>query len=302
VGLDRFDALQAIRKLWQHHSSQPHLETQQDMLALVDKFSAYHCSDVRDHVFALYSTASEMQPVERKPSDYRYPPGRDPPFYEPHDPIYMDIDYSVDVQHTYHEFASACIKSGRGAIVLEAAALRQDRHLPEEWRSWVPDWRIPRGQRLEPGMDLHTSDCELVSPDILRLYSRTFRLAATVVTKTVLGNENSDDSMLSYLSKLTGVYPWRQLEPLLNVLLRPCDAWNVDLSSRLKKYLSNPQTSSAVSAEELQVVAKSIKLSMSDTCFFIAKLNDLQTYLGFGNVRLQVGDELVVMNTPAHMI
>jgi hypothetical protein len=76
VGPDRLDALQTIAKLWRHHSVMADTltdsEKPQGLLALVDRFSAYHCSDARDHLFALYSLAPDIEPMERKGSESHY--------------------------------------------------------------------------------------------------------------------------------------------------------------------------------------------------------------------------------------
>jgi hypothetical protein len=57
-------------------------------------------------------------------------------------PIFMDIDYSLDVQQTYQTFASAFAAAGRLAAILNAVLARQHSPTPSNWPSWVPDWRL----------------------------------------------------------------------------------------------------------------------------------------------------------------
>jgi hypothetical protein len=313
VGLDRLDALQAIAKLWRHHSvradtptgpysgtyrefSLANFEQPLTILALVDRFSAYHCSDARDHIFALYSLAPDIQPAEREQ-------------VESHDKrrqaIYMDINYSADVQQIYHSFALACIKNGSASIVLEAAASRQNSLLPEGWRSWVPDWRTQRSPAA--ALYHHNFDaisCKLVSPDVLRLSTSHFRCKghsgacpATVVTTAVIGDAASFDTLLAFLTDLIQCCPNGILEPLLWKVLDKSDAYGFDISP-LREYCSDTQTPPAGWAEQKKRFVQTFLHSMDDQCLFVATalshLSELETHVGFGNVNMQSGDKLVV--------
>jgi hypothetical protein len=301
VGLDRLDALQAIAKLWRHHSVMADTSTDseqpQGILALVDRFSAYHCSDARDHIFAVYSLAPNIQPAEREESESRYKRSQ---------AVYMDIDYSVDVQQTYYSFALACTKNGSARVILEAALSRRNSPLPEGWRSWVPDWRSPRS----PSTALHHCDfdainCKLVSPDVLRLSTRHMRCGrhsgacpATVVTTAVIGDETSFDSLLSFLTNLIRSCPKRFLEPLLRKLLGEPNVYASHVTP-LKTHFSATQTPSAASAEQRMRFVQTMVESTEDRCLFVAtapsRFNELETYVGFGNAKMQIGDQLAIV-------
>jgi len=131
-------AISKIQKLWSYHSllgrsmqSMPDTKVAQ----LVEDFAMFRCTDPRDRIFAVYSMASHIRPtnhVEQKVLGI----------------VYMNIDYSLDVRQTYEAFALATIKSHRPTSIMNALLARQHSLRPEDWPSWVPDWRvIPQGLR-----------------------------------------------------------------------------------------------------------------------------------------------------------
>jgi hypothetical protein len=128
----RVEAIVEIRRLWNCHSlfgprpsdagsrgvplavieRNGRTETT-DIIGLVEKFRLYGCTDPRDRLFALFSMATNIRPVEHSTqtdqlseiNDYIPARGR---FI-----ISMNIDYSLDIRGTYETFALTCWKQKR---------------------------------------------------------------------------------------------------------------------------------------------------------------------------------------------
>jgi hypothetical protein len=107
--------------------------------------SSYGCADDRDRIFALYNMASDIEPMSNSTPirdedtdissiisnmcmPYKGPPK-----------IYMDVDYSLTTQQTYHAFAIACIAKRKDSSLLNAVLSRQHSHSSSDLSSWVPD-------------------------------------------------------------------------------------------------------------------------------------------------------------------
>ncbi|KAI8940602.1 hypothetical protein NX059_001875 [Plenodomus lindquistii] len=91
-----------------------------NMVAIMEQFHAYKCTDDRDRIHALLGMADE-------------------------DTLsVVHYDYAQDVQETYKMFAMQCISAGLFGDILEAIFQRQ--HMPSHpgWPSFAPDWRIQR--------------------------------------------------------------------------------------------------------------------------------------------------------------
>jgi hypothetical protein len=144
ISSKRITALLSIARLWRYQCTvddprKPQLAKPENFLDILSSFSSYDCSDARDRIYALYSMTTDIAPTERT-----YKVG-------PWPRIHLNIDYSLDVEQTYHMFAMACIRSGRFSEVLNAVLARQSSPDAETWISWVPDWRnLPMALDFSP--------------------------------------------------------------------------------------------------------------------------------------------------------
>lgn len=142
-----------MTQLWETHS----LIQQQDlfgrprhnesMLELINNFYSHRCTDDRDRIFALSSMTAD---IRRRADGPTLHTGSESSYDLPTDdtrpvPVYLDVDYALDVRQTYQKFAAACIASDRGAQILYEVFRRpSSTHSHQEnWPSWVPDWRLP---------------------------------------------------------------------------------------------------------------------------------------------------------------
>ncbi|KAF2823949.1 hypothetical protein CC86DRAFT_62209 [Ophiobolus disseminans] len=78
----------------------------------------------------------------------------------------MDVDYSSNVQQTYQNFARACVLSGGGVAIIEAALQRKHSRCSDGWSSWVPDWRI---SPTKTSMPFEAMECTLAEANTLRV-------------------------------------------------------------------------------------------------------------------------------------
>jgi hypothetical protein len=113
------------------------------ILNLLWEFQDYDCTDDRDRIYALVSMARDILPA-------------DDLFLTNY--IHLKVDYSSDVRRIYETFALACMKaektarqmfSGPGPRIssdntddlLNHTLARQLSRTPDDWPSWIPDWR-----------------------------------------------------------------------------------------------------------------------------------------------------------------
>ena len=170
--LVRIRGISEIEKLWSHYSRFQTLFEYDDeitradevteitdVVALVEKFALYGCTDPRDRIFALFSMATNVRPARCDlQEDHDSQQGDSPRTnddsqtehaeHEQSDKIYMNIDYALSVDETYEAFALARLNADKeGAqLIWEAVFSRQYSPRPITWPSWVPDWRIPPRQ------------------------------------------------------------------------------------------------------------------------------------------------------------
>ena len=209
----RIAAIFRIQELWSYYSlsgltmqHRPNIEIAQ----LVHDFALYECTDPRDRIFAVYSMASDIGPMQFADEEDEEHFGN----------TYMDIDYSLDLRQTYEAFALATIKSGRPTSIVNALFARQHSPRPDDWPSWVPDWRIlPEGPKCETlsSHAVRKGDHDYVPPHICALELRrpcgpglTVKAVYSATTRKALKDRDvSHDTLLSVLFKL---FTWRSNE------------------------------------------------------------------------------------------
>jgi hypothetical protein len=211
-------AIATIKNLWNTHSlfSEPYDYEDKPIRIwdLVETFGVYGCTDPRDRIFAVYSMATDIQPRERWPSQEFPQTGDDSSVSG--DPVYMDIDYSLDPMETYKTFTRAAVRANgsNGNRILRALLCRQYSPRPVSWPSWVPNWQVvPQTRALVPtrpsvlvGFELHPTKA-----DIVRMYVPKDRHPIvewnnddyTIISRT---SRRANDCGSPFLSQLLQLY------------------------------------------------------------------------------------------------
>ncbi|CAN9411980.1 unnamed protein product [Alternaria alternata] len=138
-----WSAIDLMKKLWNIHSLSYHLSDERGvptkMIDLIDGFGSHRCADPRDRIYAVYSMATNVLPIEHSSRNSR--------ILKKTTKIRMNIDYTLDVRKSYKAFALNCWNSlDSEDRMWEAVLSRQHSPRAVHWPSWVPDWRVaPRG-------------------------------------------------------------------------------------------------------------------------------------------------------------
>jgi hypothetical protein len=178
-------AIATIKDLWNTHSlfsgKYNHSDNPIRIWHLVDTFGLYGCTDPRDRIFALYSMATDVRPTQRRLSEKPPQTGDDSSsssgfvLYH-YNPVYMDIDYSLDAMETYKTFTRAVVRANgsNGVPILAALLCRQYSPRPVSWPSWVPDWQVvprrrafvPMGPDIPVDFGLHPTNSGIVRMNV----------------------------------------------------------------------------------------------------------------------------------------
>jgi hypothetical protein len=115
-------AIQDMATLWRQNCTDSsygglELNPRRHILRLISNFKAYECSDPRDRIIALHSISRGLNAG-------------------------VVVDYTLDVQTTYRNFAFACMANEHTDTILKATLAQLSRKAPFTWPSWVPDWRL----------------------------------------------------------------------------------------------------------------------------------------------------------------
>ncbi|KAH3984560.1 hypothetical protein HBI38_072470 [Parastagonospora nodorum] len=245
------ERLEKVAQLWEIHSLKEkrklrHPRPQRKVESILDLMNAFHgygCSDGRDRIFALYNLTSDIQPaVCRETLPMSLTTAEDSAIKK-YPPIYLDVDYTLDVRQTYQQLAVACIASDRGALTLEEAIRRHssDQSL-EDWPSWVPDWRKARkitDHREEYGtwhadVSYWTKDVHVqhISPDFVGVSTCDESPFIFVVEyMTPVFEQGVTNDFASFLSLHLAPMPDSILNVLKWLMLSPFDA------DQIKEYL-----------------------------------------------------------------
>ena len=299
IGHGKLEALLNITKLWRYHSmiaeSQSNNElpdNEESILAIVDKFWSYECTDPRDRIFALYNMTSDIQATQSK---QLVNAGLDPL-----QRIYMDVDYSSDTRQVYQTFATACIASERAIPLLNAVLSRQYLPSSEDWPSWVPDWRKPPSTRH---VALHSDvSCNLVHPDKIAIsLHRTgpFRDEEFLAIETIAMTPDLSGALASLLRKVTEGCPFPLLASILQNLLLDD---KVDDHIFFAHYITGVLNINAPDFPSARVADITVRLhaAMRDQRFFTAiSPTTAVRFMGYGNAALQKGDHIVPLTPKA---
>jgi hypothetical protein len=295
---EKLEALQIMVELWKHHSTpgnDQRLESpkqSEDIWDLITSLRSYKCTDPVDRIFALYSMTSNIQPLACLPTTYRGVTGIKPNelhLYDESRTVYMDIDYSLDVQQVYQKFAAACIVSDRGASVFEALIQTQWPPYPEDWPSWVPDWR------KEPLIKA-TNNCRFraqftqICPHIVALaYTPTKISCSGLVVTKILQTPDTDDSFsfATSLRKNLSTLSRSAITAMTRTLVLEQQS-----KSDLIAYLSGDD----IPLDELRLEIRTLHRAMENQHFFIATVPSVtEPVLGFGSAALATGDEMMLI-------
>ncbi|KAL6708208.1 hypothetical protein ACN47E_003392 [Coniothyrium glycines] len=315
--LQKLDALQRMARLWREHcgvnvawiehtETRPTVSTKHaSILDIMEEFSQYDCTDPRDRIFALYSMTGDIRP---------HPIGAQGSRNET--VIFMNVDYSLDVRQTYQAFAYACITKGRLIPILNAVLARQFAQIPDDWPSWVPDWRQrplpdvaisasgvkvlrqPNPNRLRlllqcPWIDAHTrtpthvGQFPIVEPDLVEGRAAAQRLLTSLVDLYSGAYGKLDDIPSNYSSRdlaIMMIELWPAMQILDGELLVSCltRLWNHE-DARYTDFLMNQD----------RRLARQITEALRNQCFFSATYPGKEvTFLGIGNSAIQPGDRI----------
>jgi hypothetical protein len=284
----RLEGLYTVAQLWaQDTLEMSFFPFRHTLLGLVETFHSYACTDPRDRIFALYSMASDAQSRSKSP-DRRY--------------MSMDVDYSSDVRQVYQDFAVACIisvHSLKPITILHAVLARNHVPTPDDWPSWVPDWRVGKTRSLVdlarwvPDVDIFMVDLDVVA---IRPHCDS---ELTCIVDTIMPLIDIDDAV-SYVSSLRAqleVWPQSAVQGLFQNITRLTDEefgpedywwwWSFD------SIMAGKETDDELflsQARRLQDVMRGQRL-------FVATRPQESPILGIGSGFMRKGDEVVVLGS-----
>jgi hypothetical protein len=285
TGKYKSPALEKIISLWKQHNMSYTRHTEgnhpaplESILDLVGQFCDYGCLDPRDRIFALYNIAMDIC------SSGTTEPGC----------IRMDVDYSSDCKQTYQNFASACIAQRRP--VLDLVLARQYAPSPDDWPSWVPDWRKPPSI-LHDGFEHQSVGMAFwqISPNIVDLSTHctdSFHDGKFPIVDEIIMPSNTIDGVTDSLLLLC---KGRPLFTILSML------WDL-LPSREDKHraFANHIIASCKAPLhekipiDLAQMGLDLQAAMKHKCFFFAVSPHTKSrVIGSGNAAMAKGDKIL---------
>jgi hypothetical protein len=302
IAQTKYNALQVIIGLWKQHNtigrpSKIHgsHNTLESILHLVGQFGAYGCADPRDRIFALYNMTQNIQPSTTP----------DVP-----NCVYMDVDYSSDIQQTYQKFASACVSATKhqAAGILHEVLFRQYDPGPDDWPSWVPDWRKPPHTSYKKDAYQISSLISLtqVDHDILALQSlgrdSLNRENFLVVDDIIMSPDTLDGTETSLVVlcrrwpeiSLISILMWLVPNGLLSWQLKAC----ADYIHRVCRAPSHGNY-----GKEFADISLELQVAMRHKCFFVAlsPFSGLPV-VGIGNMAVTKGDKVLIFTSSLSML
>lgn len=300
----RIEAVTKIGALWRSHCMIDGAPTHtidlvnEDILALMQRFSQYGCTDPRDRIFALCSMTSDIQAITTAV----------PSLLPVEEKISLNVDYSLSVLQLYHALATACMARGQVIPILEATLSRLTSPSDKNWPSWVPDWTKTPVQAAQgflhavnfikqrpgnkivlcsrwPWWDFVSDELPVINarfPDS-RSNTKVHPLATLVqILETVWASGDKDS--LQDISEL--------LFSLELVAPRVDHTFLLEYISSLWGYTN--MESLGPPAPLLQELTERLNASLAQNCFFSAtRPGSGVSYIGFGSTALEVGDRFV---------